>query len=171
MKLREYVPDSDFDAVRSWINGRREHALWCADRVGYPLTREGFDRLLEDEAARFGNKAFIALSGEGDAVGFLCVSVNNNEAMLKFVLVDPYRRGQGIGREMLTLAVGQAFDDMGAGIVRLCVFSANTAARRCYERAGFTVSGTEAGAFSFDGEQWDRCRMFIEKEKVKNWQR
>ena len=61
--------------------------------------------------------------------------------MLKFVIVDHRLRGQGIGGEMLRLAVRQIFDTTDAEAVHLNVFAENAAARRCYEKAGFRVVG------------------------------
>lgn len=172
MDIREYDGEKDFDVIKDWITDRRGHALWCADRLSFPLFRDEFDRLLSDEYGRFGNKAYIACSG-GRNVGFFCIShiSGNSEAMLKFVMVDPDERGRGIGTEMLKMSVSYAFGVLGADSVRLCVFSANAAARRCYEKAGFAEIHTDLAAFAFGEETWDRCIMQILRKDTTHWQK
>jgi RimJ/RimL family protein N-acetyltransferase len=88
--------------------------------------------------------------------------------MLKFVVVDPIRRGKGVGREMLTLAVKYAFEIAGADAVKLCVFSVNAPAIRCYESAGFVELTTDVGAFDFGIEKWDRCHMIKRKQMTED---
>ncbi len=165
MKLRPYDPSLDFGIIRKWITEPREHAMWCAGRTAFPIDREDFNRLLDDIAVRCGDAPFIAADNDGKPVGFFCYSLNagTNEGMLKFVMIDPAQRGKGCGREMLRLAVSYAFETTGAERVRLCVLSANTGARRCYESAGFIECGTDIGAFTYEDETWDRCHMVIER--------
>ncbi|HAM68422.1 MAG TPA: hypothetical protein DCP68_02240 [Ruminococcus sp.] len=85
------------------------------------------------------------------------------EGMLKFVIVDHRLRGQGIGGEMLRLAVRQVFDTTDAEAVHLNVFAENAAARRCYEKAGFTERDVTPAAFRFGDEQWSRCNMILRR--------
>lgn len=164
--LRPYAPSRDLDIISKWITQPREHALWCARRTKFPIERGDFDRMLDDIAVRCGDVPYIAAEPDGRPVGFFCYSLNGdtNEGMLKFVMIDPQRRGRGYGREMLRLALEKAFAD-GADRVRLCVLSVNDGARRCYEGLGFTYCGTDAGAFTYENETWDRCHMVIEKRK------
>ncbi len=161
MRLRPYIPDRDFDVIKYWITDERTHALWCGDRAEYPLARGSFDFFLREIAANNGDTPFVALNDFGRPMGFFCISVSTetNEAMLKFVVVDPIRRGKGVGREMLSLAVKYAFEIAGAESLRLCVFSGNVPAIRCYEAVGFTIQSTDTAAFDFGIEKWDRCHM------------
>ena len=172
MDIRLYDPGKDFDVIKDWITDRRSHALWCADRVSFPLRRDEFDRLLTDEYERFGNKAYISVNG-GRTVGFFCISRSggSSEAMLKFIMVAPDERGRGIGTEMLKTAVFHAFGVLGADTVELCVFSANAAARRCYGKAGFEEIHTDPAAFVFGEEKWDRCIMQILRKDTTHWQK
>ncbi len=165
MIIRPFVMDKDFDSIKDWVKDERSHALWCAGRFAYPLTVENFADVLREHAAMHGDMPFAAEDGEGRVTGFFCLSYNTltKESMLRFVIIDPARRGMGLGREMLRLAVGYAFGKTGAETVRLCVFAENTAAVKCYQNAGFIEQGTDRGAFRFGDEVWDRCRMTINK--------
>ncbi len=158
MELRPYRYGEDYGLIEAWVADERTHALWCARRFPWPLRRESFEGKLR-ELEEKGDRPFTAVSEEGEAVGFVCVSPGPGagESRLKFVLVAPEKRGRGYGRALVTLAS----EASGAGTVRLSVFSCNAAARSCYERAGFTADGGEEGAFSFGAEVWGRCGMVL----------
>ncbi len=168
MRLRPYVHSHDFDLMKNWITDERAHALWCANRIAFPLEKEEFGRFVEDQFEREGDQAFVAATDDGGLVGFICCSVNydSNEAMLKFVLVDPMQRGKGYGKEMVRLAAQYAYDIAKADLVHLNVFTANAAARRCYENAGFTERNTADDAFVYKNESWGRCNMTIMRDKL-----
>ena len=165
MKLRAFNPDTDFHKIKNWITEERAHALWCANRFQYPLDRDNFTAVLSDMTRKEGDIPFVAAADGGNAVGFFCRSSDpvSKECRLKFVIVDPEYRGKGIAREMLRLALGDAFEEAGAESVSLCVFPDNPAAKRCYEKAGFTEIRTDCKAFAFRDERWDRCHMIIRK--------
>lgn len=169
MRLRPYVHSHDFDLMKNWITDERAHALWCANRIAFPLEKDDFGRFVEQQFEREGDQAFVAAKDDGRIVGFICCSVNfdSNEAMLKFVLVDPSQRGKGYGKEMVKLAARYACDIAKASIVHLNVFTANAAARRCYENAGFTERNTADDAFVYKNETWGRCNMIWNPEAVK----
>ena len=57
MRLRPYIPETDFEIIRNWIADPRSHALWCANRFAYPLSRENFDSVLEEIRIRNGDCA------------------------------------------------------------------------------------------------------------------
>lgn len=165
MKLRPFDPDSDFDRIRGWITDERAHAMWCANRFRYPLDQGNFLSVLSEAAQRTGDVPFAAVSDDNIAAGFFCLSPGreSGERRLKFVIVDPKCRGRGTAREMLRLAVSQAFEDACVKRVSLIVFSENTRARKCYEKAGFTERKTDSPAFIYQGESWERRRMVMER--------
>ena len=169
MKLREYNPDQDFDTIKNWISDERTHALWCANRTDYPLNSKSFADLLEDVSVSCGDTPFV-VTDEGDKpIGFFCYSLNKdtNEGMLKFVIVDPEKRGIGLGKEMIRRAVRYAFDTSKAERVQLMVFTENNRAQKCYESVGFRERHTDPDAFRYLDESWGRRNMVIEKESLR----
>lgn len=165
MRLRPYIASRDFNIIRNWITDERTHAFWCANLTSYPLEEGSFASLLEEAGNRFGDSPFVATEDDGKVIGFFCYSVNveNNEGMLKFVMVDSSVRGRGIGRKMIRLAVKYAFEISGADAVHLNVFPENERAKRCYEAAGFKERNLTENAFTFKDESWGRCNMIIGK--------
>ena len=165
MRLRPFIPDTDFEAVRSWVTDERTHALWCARRFAWPLEKEDFCRMLRENGNRSGDTPFVMTADSGEAAGFFCYSLNpaSGEGMLKFIIVDPALRGKGTGKAMLRLALDYAFSVTKADAVRLRVFPENTPALKCYEGVGFAAEKTEKNAFPFREETWSRCSMVIRR--------
>ena len=165
MKLRPFLPDTDFDALKSWITDERTHALWCAGRFAYPPERENFLHVLRDSGAESGGVPLIMAADDGKAAGFFCCSPDLvlSECRLKYVIVDPVLRGRGTGKAMLRLAAEYAFGVMKAEAVRLAVFAENVPALKCYESAGFSLIKTDAAAFRFRDETWSRCSMTLSR--------
>ena len=166
MKLRSFNPDKDFDTIKTWITDERTHAFWSANRFSYPLDRENFEVTLKENGQNFGDAPYVATDGSDTAVGFFIYAYNQEtkEGMLKFIVVDPERRGKGTAREMLKLATEQAFTNPDAIAVHLNVFPENARAKRCYEKAGFTERKTTPKAFAYKDELWDRCNMVMKRE-------
>lgn len=166
MRIRPYIESRDYEYLAKWIDNERLHALWCANRIPYPLTRQGLHDFLEKSAAERADSAYVATDDDGKAIGFFVYSVNpdDNAGFLKFIVVDSEMRGTGCGKAMLQTALQYAFHITGAEAVRLNVFDGNAAAKRCYEKAGFTTESIMEGAFSYKDELWSRRCMVVFKE-------
>lgn len=163
LKLRPYQHEQDSETLRQWITDRRTHAMWCADRFPYPPDPEQFAETLRMMREQGGDQPYIAEDHTGRAVGFFCYPAEprNGEILLKFVIVDPTLRGQGIGCKMIRAAVREIFAKTDASAVQLMVFAENIAARKCYRNAGFTERSLTPGTFRFGNEAWGRCNMVI----------
>lgn len=166
MRLRPYISGCDFNEIRNWISNERTHAMWCANLIQYPMEKRNFDHVMLEEAAMYGDSPYVATTNDGKVIGFFCYSVNlsTNEGMLKFVIVHPSKRGKGLGKEMLQLAIEYAFSITKVDAVQLNVFPENTKAKKCYESVGFVERKTDADAFRFQDESWGRCNMVIKKK-------
>ena len=85
-----------------------------------------------------------------------------------FVIVDDKRRGMGLGRELLALAIRFAFEMVGVERITLGVFANNTRARRCYEACGFrAVERPEREYYICFGERWDCVEMELRREEYR----
>ena len=171
MKLREFEIDNDFESMKNWVTDERMHAMWCANLIKYPLSKERMATTMTEAADRFGDVPYVAISDDGRVEGFFCYSFNNEtkEGMLKFVVVDPDVRGKEVAQKMLRLAVKQAFDNPEAERVQLNVFPENPRAKRCYEKAGFVVRNFTPDAFTFKDETWGRCNMVFNRKSQNPW--
>lgn len=165
MRIRPYIPSKDYAYLSKWIDDERTHAYWCANRLPYPITQKSFHDFLEQISIEWTDIAYVATEDNGQTVGFFCYSVNteNNIGFLKFIIVDKAKRGNGYGKEMLTLALQYAFQITGATAVQLNVFDENTSAKHCYEKVGFSESNVDKTTFAYKDELWTRTNMIIHK--------
>ena len=93
---------------------------------------------LESQAAA----TFLAIRGH-ETVGLVRTFVEPEDvtsAKLVSMWVAPHARGQGVGRQLVAVAVQWA-RDYDATSVQLWVTETNTDARRLYEFCGFVLSG------------------------------
>lgn len=165
MRIRPYIPSKDYEYISKWIDNERTHAFWCANLLPYPITRNSFHNLLKRNAMDWTDSAYVATENNGQPIGFFCYSVNptDNIGFLKFVIVDPSKRGKGYGKEMLKLALRYAFQITGAAAVQLNVFIENATAKQCYEKVGFAERKFEKDVFPYKDELWSRYNMIISK--------
>jgi DNA-binding MarR family transcriptional regulator/GNAT superfamily N-acetyltransferase len=122
------------------------HAELYAQEYGW---REPFEGLCAQIVADYANnfdaareRCWIAeLNGEN--VGCVMLVKDSDEiARLRLLLVDPKARGLGLGQRLVDECVSFA-REAGYKKMTLWTHSVLTAARRCYEKAGFTLTSSE----------------------------
>lgn len=90
----------------------------------------------------------LVLSRDGDGMPVAYGELNpmpreQHHFWLGHVIVDPARRRQGVGVILVRRLLRHAFEALDALRISLVVFPENTAAVRCYRRAGFIETGEE----------------------------
>lgn len=165
MRIRPYIEDKDFEYLAKWIDDEKIHALWCANLMPYPITKENLHSFLGKNAMEWTDSAYVATEDSGKVTGFFCYSVNvdDNSGFLKLIVVDREKRGVGYGKKMLQLALKYAFEITGVESVRVNVFDRNAAAKHCYEKIGFVEESISKDIFPYKDETWSRCHMIINK--------
>lgn len=163
MRIRPYIHAVDFQHLKKWVADERVHALWCARLLPFPVDESSFTRLIEDEGINLAASPFIATDDSGIPLGFYMYSLDvfNNKGFFKFVVTDNEQRGNGIGKEMLGLALKYAAFISGAERVQLNVFGVNTPAIKLYESLGFVQDEVIENSIQFHGENWTKCHMEI----------
>lgn len=153
MILRPYTSE-DAATILSWCRDERAFYQWTAGVLGdWPISAEQFDSVR-------GLMPYVAVDDTG-LIGFFTLRRPNeerNELRFGFVIVDPDKRGQGLGKQMLKEGLKMVFGEFGADIASLGVFENNPSAYYCYKAAGFTDITTDpVERYSVLGEEWD-CR-------------
>lgn len=95
------------------------------------------------------NRIWLAMQN-GRIVGSVAIDgedLGNNEAHLRWFILDDGCRGSGAGRKLMTAAM-QFCDEQGFSAVQLWTFNQLSAARRLYESFGFTLTQ------EWQGDQW-----------------
>ena len=129
------------------IRGLRPGDLgWMVERHGVLYAQEygwdqSFERLVAGIAAAFdpdSDAAWIA-EYQGERAGcVLCVHEDERTARLRTLLVEPHARGTGLGTRLVDEAINHA-RARGYATLTLWTNDVLAAARRVYERAGFTL--------------------------------
>ena len=123
---------------------------WIVDRHGALYGREyGYDQDMERMVARIvadfdpaGDRAWIA-EIDGERVGaILYVHHTEGTAKLRTLLVEPKARGRGVGTALVDAVIRHA-TARGDTQLTLYTHAHLHAARRIYERAGFTLTHRE----------------------------
>ena len=78
------------------------------------------------------------------------------------IWIGPSERwGRGYGTEACMLSVRHAFWELGMAKVWLSVYQGNDRARRCYEKAGFSIEGVRRRHLWRDGSWLDETLMAV----------
>lgn len=166
ISIRPYKP-SDAAVITSWLKSEYLMRQWCADRYEhYPVTPEDMNayhaRYIDGQRSR----ALTMTEGD-DIVGYITLRTpagNPTEQRLGFVIVYDSKRGRGLGKALVSMAVKYAFDTLGAMKVSLGVFENNQSAIHCYEAAGFhRLSLPETESYECLGETWNCIEMEVKK--------
>lgn len=142
-----------------WITSR--HGALYAEEYGWDAQ---FEALVADVAARFlttfdprREACWIAERQGENAGSVMLVAESAVTAKLRLLLVEPQARGFGIGAALVGECLGFA-RQAGYQAVRLWTNSVLVAARRIYEKAGFTMTEAQPHhSFGHDlvGETWE----------------
>lgn len=109
----------------------------------------------------------LTMTDGDDIVGYLTLRIpagGRSEQRMGFVIVNDSKRGRGLGKSLVSMAIDYAFSELNATKVSLGVFENNPSAIHCYEAAGFQRSPQPTTeSYECLGETW-RC---IEMERYK----
>jgi RimJ/RimL family protein N-acetyltransferase len=80
---------------------------------------------------------------------------------LGIAIMDPSRRGKGLGTEAVRLATDYAFHALDMHNVQLATYEYNWAGQRAYRKAGFREYGRRREARRHNGQWWDIIYMDV----------
>ncbi len=162
LTLRPYKL-SDAAVITSWLKSEYLTRQWCADRYErYPVMPKDMNAYHERFIDGQHSRALTMTDGDG-IVGYITLRTpadDPKEQRLGFVIVDDSKRGRGLGKALVSMAVKYAFETLGAAKVSLGVFENNPSAIHCYEAAGFNrVSLPETESYECLDERWNCIEM------------
>ena len=141
MKFRPYKP-ADAQTILSWVRDEETFRLWVTDRYPhYPISpAEMNEKYFDHNGDCPEPDNFYPMTAWDDTglLGHMILRFTAPETIrFGFVIVDDSRRGAGIGRRMLGMAVKYAAEFLGAKKLTIGVLENNPGALRCYLGAGF----------------------------------
>ena len=163
LRLRPYKA-CDAQTIITWLKNEYAFRQWSADRYDrWPIAPADMNAYYDrdrDNGDIWGMTAFDDMGVAGHFTMRFPNEEDRGEVRLGFVIIDDSRRGNGLGREMLTLAIRYAFELLRVDKLSLGVFENNVPAIRCYEACGFQrVRRETAESYRCMGEVWNCIEM------------
>jgi ribosomal protein S18 acetylase RimI-like enzyme len=139
--LRPFEPRDDASLI-SWLRTPDELRWFAGWSLSWPLDTQQLDHL----RASADTAAWTAYLPPDEApVGHAELrDLGDGRARVARVIVDPARRGTGLGHRLVVALLERGRND-GFSEFELVVYATNTAAQRAYAAAGFRDVGTFAG--------------------------
>jgi len=137
--------------------------LWTGPTFSWPLDRFQLETYLTNVNRQYWT-GIDETSGAVVGHGTLLLDDEARACRLGSVIVDPGRRGEGLGRTLMELLKATAFGITTVTELTLGVIAHNSPARRLYESLGFQGSGVVRRTPM--GEQmWDVISMRQSRER------
>ena len=157
--------------VVSWVDSPTVFARWSSGVLSvYPATPQSLIQYYENPMRRDVCVPLLAQDERGICGHIMLRYLGDLQHTVRFglVLVDSARRGEGIGRRMLQLAIAYAVNRMHACRIIISVFEDNIPALSCYTAAGFVPYRSYKRRI---GRQWQSCRSLIWRGKYRHAKR
>lgn len=158
IQLEQFGKD-DYATLISWVDNAAALMQFAGPAFVFPLTEEQLNVSLADPC----RYAFKVMADK-IMIGHAELYTTAQSVYLGRILIgDPQIRGQGIGRQIVTLLLSYAFTKLDKPVAQLNVFDWNKAAIRCYENAGFTINREQRVERIVDGQTWVALNMVLSK--------
>lgn len=169
VSLRPFGP-SDVPRLVGWIDSREALVQWAGSaQFSHPLTAEqliAYAFASNDPVPS--RVVYVGMMDDTTACGHIelgAINYDNESASICRVLVAPELRGRGVSFPMVEEVLRVGFRDLGLRRIDLRVYSFNTPAIRCYEKAGFVREGLLRKAQKVGEQYWDTVLMAILREE------
>ena len=127
--------ESDFDDLMGWFDVAAEVSRWGGPKFRFPFTRETF---LND--CHWPEMASFSLRDPADQLcAFGQLYDRNCRINLARLVVRPDRRGQGLGRRLITMLMSVGPTLYSLDEFSLFVLRDNVPALECYKSLGFEI--------------------------------
>lgn len=156
MELRPTAA-GDLETILGWVENNQEMVMWSGLTFTWPLEYGQLARYLDNPNRTYWSAVDTAAK---KLMGHASLLIDNDADLMRvgFIIVDPGRRGRGVGRELVDAVVRQGFQASTLPVMKLGVYSHNTAALDLYESLGFKRTGAVFQT-TVDDEQWDVVEM------------
>lgn len=163
--LRPYR-SNDSRRIANWCQDEKTYYQWTEGRMGnYPVSPERIEQAVSGRIDNEKYFPFVAFDETGIVGFFTLRQPGDNDAELSFgyVIVSPWARGKGYGKQMLKLGSKFAFELYGASKLTLEVFENNPNAYYCYKSVGFRENGNFT-SYALCGEKWKSIEMELNRQ-------
>ena len=125
--------EADINGLMNWFPTRRSVDIWGGPKFRYPYTPETFH-----EDVRWKEMATYCLVDlRNDMLAFGQFYERHGRINLARLAVSPDQRGQGIGKQLVSLLMKKGKESFPLGEFSLYVYKDNCPAKACYMGVGF----------------------------------
>ncbi len=157
---------ADLELCMRWINDP-EILQYLGRR--HPMGREQETEWLTDQYKNEDHFNLAIVLKDGDRhignCGFNEIDYVNRNAIFGILIGEKDAWNKGYGPEAAGLILDYGFGELGLHRIALEVYSSNPRARKAYEKAGFTLEGTQREAYYRNGQFFDTHIMGILKSE------
>ena len=151
----------DYDNLVAWIDSEEMLIRIAGRQMTFPVTKEQLD-ISQSDAKR---NAFSIIDAEtGKSIGHCELYLLENSAKIDRVIIDGSMKGKGLCNPLMKLLLDYGFNILKQPVIELNVFDWNTAAIRCYEKAGLKKNNDKTMEFESNGEKWIAFNMSIDRK-------
>ena len=156
----------DYAMLISWVESEEALLQFAGPLFTFPLTPQQLDVSLSDK----NRTAFTVIDNETNLpIGHAETYLMENSVKIGRILIgNEAYRNKGLGRQIVELLLAFSFANYDRTTVELNVFDWNTAAIKCYERAGFTINPGKKVERKIKNETWTALNMTISKLKYED---
>lgn len=135
MQLSLHPPcPADYITLATWVPDAASCLRWAGPKVPFPFEADRLAELLQVDQS----VSYCLARGDGVPVAFAQHWVITPGAVhLGRILVNPRRRGKGLGRVLCRQLIAAAFAHTQASSATLRVYTDNLGARQLYQNLGF----------------------------------
>lgn len=149
LTLRPYQP-TDANVITTWIKSEYLMRQWCADRYErFPVTSENMNSYHQQYIGGHNSVALTMVDGE-EIVGYITLRTpadDSSEQRLGFVIVNDSKRGKGLGKTLVCMAVDYAFSKL-----KFCSIACG--AKFIFNCANHTLKSLSTYTFPLFFEEW-----------------
>lgn len=149
---------ADFNRLISWLDNEELLVQVAGPIFSFPLTVKQLEAYLEDEN-RHAFKVIDLMSDRVIGHAELYLNADGSAKICRVVIAEESFRGKGLGKELISLLVACAKDDLKAPVVELNVYDWNTQAINCYQKAGFIFNPEKVSYMEVKGNSWKSLNM------------
>ncbi|WP_026821140.1 GNAT family N-acetyltransferase [Arthrobacter castelli] len=147
----------DLQIILDWMTNNKEMVMWSGPSFKWPLDHGQLQNYLQDP-----NRVYWSAvdSDSPRLVGHASLLIDQEADLMRigYIVVDPERRGRGIGRKLVESMVRYGFESSHIPVMKLGVYAHNAPAISLYEGLGFSRTGVVLHT-EVDQEDWTVIEM------------
>lgn len=151
-----------FPLFSSWFETAKNLYVFGGPQFTFPLDEQQLQAYSADQDK---HAYCVVDKTSNETVGHCEFNYSEEIPTLSRLFITAKRRGEGLGEELVRMMSQMLFEKEQIHEIQLYVFEFNTAARKCYEKVGFTIRQKETTYLKVEGEVWTRLKMKLTRKE------